>query len=303
LDRAFLAPGHDSIIEAQPRSVGLIPSIEPTWAALCGYLSSGIGPWDASDLLRGMATWLLADAILGCIFAQLIVIGRLSLVAVGASEDDGALLFGIGLPYAVVGSPGHRLMLQVRRHLRHWRDLIWPVARDRVLAGVVGAGLALVIAAYLGREMFLLAASGLLVAVCLALFARGDQACLARWFAGLHLALAWSLGHVSEEPRFGALPGVGALFGLAAYARARLTTDNCRGAIWLLRAIWVVLVVGLLVIGQPVLAAMTATAALADSMAVSDRNDDASAVKTAHPGRFGWLFATLVTSLVIAYRD
>ena len=249
LDGASLAPGCDPGIEAQASPVALTLSLEPTWAAVCGYLASGPARWNGADALRAIATCLLADAILGCVFAQLIAIRRLSLVPDPPNDEGGAVSFSIGVPYAVVESPGQRLALRVTRYLRRWRERIWPRARPHALTAIVATGLALVIATYLGREMLGLAAGGLVIAACLAILARRDEEFLVRWLAGLHPALAWSLGHLSAAPWRVPSLGVSALFGLAAYARARLTVGRCTGALWLLAAVWLVLVVVLLVIG------------------------------------------------------
>ena len=92
-----------------------------------------------------------------------------------------------------------------------------------------------------------------------------------------------------------------ALFGLAAYVRARLKVGRDLMALWFLGAIWCALVVVLLMVGQPILAAMTAIAALADNMGIGDQQGDGGAGKASRSGRWGWLFATLLASLVIAY--
>jgi len=63
-----------------------------------------------------------------------------------------------------------------------------------------------------------------------------------------------------------------------------------------------VLVMVLLVVGQPILAAMAAIAALADNMSAGSRQDNGNALGASRPGRWSWLFVTLLTSLVIAYR-
>lgn len=302
MDQASLAPGRDQGIKVEAQWVGLAISLEPTWAAVCGYLASGPGHWDGANALRAIATWLLADAILGCIFAQLIAIGRLSLLQDGPDREGVAISFGVGIPYAAVGAPGYRLMRLVTGRVRRWRERIWPRARPHALTAIVGAGLALVMAAYLGPKMLALAAGGILSAACLAVLARRDEAFLVRCLAGLHPALAWSLGHMFVAPWRASLLGVSALFGLGAYARARLTVGRCAGAVWLLGAIWVVLVMVLLVVGQPILAAMAAIAALADNMSAGSRQDDGSALGASRLGRWSWLFVTLLTSLVIAYR-
>ena len=303
LDQASLAPGRDQGIEVEAPWGGLAISLEPTWAAVCGYLASGPGHWGGINALRAIAAWLLADAILGCIFAQLIAIGRLSPLQDGPDREGVAVSFGVGIPYAAVGAPGYRLMRLVTGRVRRWRERIWPRAQPHALTAIVGAGLALVMAAYLGPKTLALAAGGILSAACLAVLARRNEAFLVRCLAGLHPALAWSLGHTSVAPWRASLLGVSALFGLGAYARTRLTVGRCAGAVWLLGAIWVVLVMVLLVVGQPILAAMAAIAALVDNMSAGSRHENGNALGSSRPGRWGWLFATLLTSLVIAYRS
>jgi len=301
LDQVSLAPGRSQEAEPRGSALSLAPSIEATWALICGYLASGLGRWEGADALRVATTWLLADATMGCVFAQLVGLKRSRLAADGPQRRESASSFSLGIPYAVTGAPGQRFALRVNKYLFRWREQVWPRARPHAFAAIVAVALALVMATYLSREVFAAVGGGLLAAGCLAVVSRNDDALLACWLAGLHPALAWSLGHLSVPPWRPSALAAGAVMGLAAYARARLEAGRSALALWILGAVSALLVAVLLMLGQPVLAAVAAAAALADNMRAGERPKDGQVASP--PGRLGWLVASLFASLAVAWAD
>jgi len=301
LDRVSVELVRGQGIDVEGVRIGLAPSLPATWAGACGCLASGLGRWDGADTFRVIAAWFLADVILGCIFAQLIALKQLSHVPDDPDQRVASLRLRAGIPYAAVGSPGYRLMLRVNHWLYRWGERIWPHARPHVVTAIIGTGLALVFATYLSREMLGVVAGGLLAAAVLTIGAGQDQAFLVRWLAGLHPALAWSLGYLIVAPWRVSSLGVSALFGLAAYAGAWLRHERNVGALRLLAIIWLVLIIATLVVGQPILAAMGAIAGLADCMAAGIGLGGGAVRVPFRQGKWGWLLATLLASLVIGY--
>ena len=306
MDHASLVPAGDWRADGGMAPLTLRPTLQATWALICGCVASGLLRGDGATLLRVTATWLIADATLGSVLAQLLALKRAALAYSGSRSGDEPPLL-VMVPYAAVGSPGYRLALRLDEHIARWRQWIWPHAGRSGVMALVGTGLSLVVATYLGRTMLAAVSAGLLAAALCAALAGRDQASLARWFSGLHLALAWALGYLALATWRGPWLGLALLVGLYAYARERLKAEEGRGARWLVMAIWAVWVVMLLAARQPILAAAVASASLLDALAVGE---GASAVHAAgdrlarygaHTGRLGWFLATLLTAMAVAH--
>ncbi len=287
-----------------PTSVALKPRLETTWAVLCGALASGATVSEVPAIARLLAGWLLADIILGFALAQLLATMRI-VGEVGAPPPDRIERPALGLPYAEPGSPGDRLAQAVARWVEHWHARLHPVIGHHVASFVTAAAIALLVAAYLGGPALTAAAATLIAASALALSCGRHPDVLARWYAGMALAVAWYLGH----RLFAAIPpaswGMAALVGLAAFGRVAQRveqpaaphgvvqrTATTRPGELLVGAVWVALVGMMLLARQPIAAGITAIAGLAESMGFG--------YAWARPARMGWLSTMLLAALIVA---
>lgn len=269
----------------------LRPSLEVSWALVCACLATGSFPRTSASALRILTTWFIADIVCGYVLAQLVALKRASLANAAPSRANKARSFALIIPYALPGSPGQRLADLVSELIDQWWSRIWPQAGLCGLAALVGAGLALVVASYLGRESLAVLSSGLFLAAGLTILAGRDERALLSWLRGVHFALAWALGYLALAPWRGLSMAVAALVGLHAYARVRLEGDCKRPARWLLWATWVGFVLALFMARQPILAVLVAVASLAEGMSY----------KAARPSRLGWLLSLLVVALAMPY--
>jgi len=241
-----------------------------------------------------LTTWLIADVVCGYILSQLIALKRASRSGNSPSRAQEIRSFTLVIPYALPGSPGQRLAERINGFVGQWRSQIWPQAGLCGVTALVGAGLALVVASYLGRESLAVLSFGLLLAAGLMILAGRDERALLSWLDGVHLALAWALGYLALAPWRGPAMAVAALVGVHAYARTRLG-EGYRGPVrWFLRATWASLILALLIARQPILAALVAVASLAEGMSYG-------AVRLARPSRLGWLLSLLVVALAMPY--
>ena len=288
--------------------IALRPSLEATWALCCGCLAAGSSPWSGATGFRVLATWLIADVVLGCVLAQLLALKRVSLAVNGPTGAAKASSFAFVIPYAEPGSPGQRLAEALNGHVAQWKSSIWPRAGRCGVTALVGTGLALVVATYLGREILATLSGGLLLAATLTVLAgRGterftgnSEPVLASWLGGLHLALAWALGYLALASWQGPPMAIAALVGLHAYSSIRLRERQGGPALWLLRATWGILILALLMARQPILAAPVAMGALAESMSYGPLPRDYDHARP-YPSRRGWLLAMLCVSLAVTY--
>jgi hypothetical protein len=274
VDRASLSAASSGRAEGRVAPVTLGPSLQYTCALLCGYLAAGLGPGDGVAILRLVAIWLLADATVGYVLAQLVAVRVCVWDSVTRSEQQATAYSSplcsslrMALPYAAEGSPGARLAVWLSSRVARCRDQVGARALTHGLAAVVTSGLVLVIATYLGRETLALAGFGLFSAAGVMVLSGKDVDLVRRWFAGLHVALAWQLGYVVLAPWNYLALGIAALAGLGTWARTRLTQGDSAIARWLSTAVQVVWIFLLLLRGQPVLAASLAILTLGERIA------------------------------------
>jgi len=300
VDRMRLSPVLDRRIDRGMALTALRPSLEASWALACGCIASGLLRWEGSNGLRIVAAWLIGDAICGCILAQMVSLKRASLASDASVGTPGVTSSILRVPYAVPGSPGQRLADWANTQIAQWPLRTWPGAGRCGVTALVGVGLALVVATYLGRTVTAVLSAGLLVVALLVVIAGKDEAALSCWFAGLHVALAWSLGHLVLAPWRGPSMALAILAGLHAYARLRRDRSHERPALWFLGAIWSILVAVLLSARQPVLAALVAMAAGVELMSGAPwRAGQVAPMR--QPGRLGWLLMTLCVALAATY--
>ena len=300
MDRTYLLPVSGRRTDDKAMPIVLRPSLEASWALLCACLAARSFPWTGASGLRVLAAWLVADVVCGCILTQLVALKRASLASASPIGAASSCSFTFTIPYAVPGSPGQRLAELVNGHVAQWQSQIWPRAGRCGITALVGAGLALVVATYLGRETLAVLSAGLLLSAALAVLAGRNVVALASWLGGLHLTLAWALGHLTLAPWRGPSMAVAVLIGLHAYARMRLGERQRSPALWLLRATWAILILALLVTRQPILAALVAMAALAEGMFYWASHPD-RAYTQSYPSRLGWLLTMLFVALAAPY--
>ncbi len=323
MKQATLVPADDGRADTEATPLVLKPSFEVTWAVICGCVASGALREDGLTVLRILATWLVADATVGCVLAQLITLKRASL-AYASLPLRVIPFFRVIVPYAAQGSPGYRLAESVNDHIARWREQIWPHAGRCGMTALVGTGLALVVATYLGRTMLAAVSGALLLAALLTVLAGHSEVALERWLKGLHLALAWALGHLALAPWRGPSLGLATLVGLYVYARERSRAEDSRLARALLTVIWAILVFVLLAARQPILAAAVACACSLDVAASMESREggvssderlasgglgeaDGHRVgghpvwRGLHARRLGWLLTMLLAALAVTH--
>ena len=287
-------PQQRFVPEATP--VALRPRLEASWAVLCGALASGALVPEVAAVVRLLAGWLLADIILGFALAQLLATMRMA-VEIGPPPETTRRRVP-GLPYAEPGSPGDRLARSLARWLDHWHACLRPAIGHHMASFVTASATALLVGAYLGQPALAASAAALVSALVLALICGRGVDALARWHAGIALAVAWYLGH----RLFAAVPpaswGIAALVGLAAFGRAAHAADRgaagraMQGGRRLVGIVWSALVAAMLAARQPIAAGITAIAGLAESMSLGS--------STLRRGRVGWLAAMLLAALIVA---
>lgn len=280
--------------------IALKPSLEGASALLCGCIAAG---WNLrSEWLRVLTIWLIADVVLGCILGQLTALKRV--VGLRQGDDQPQDVHPprpmLVLPYATPGSPGYRWAAQINAYLAHWRDRTWPNAGQHAMTALVCAGLALLLATYLGREVAGAVSVGLVLASLLTIVAGASGAALERWFAGLHVALAWALGHLAFAPWQAPSMGLALLVGLGALARCGQRQGQGAPAAWLRWGVWWALASLLLIARQPVLAAVVGVAAWG-SYAASAPTAPADAPQGQGIDRFAWIMTQGVMAMAVTY--
>jgi hypothetical protein len=295
VNRATPLSALDRETDGRVAPIALVPSVGATWALVCGVVASGALHWQGAALLRVLATWLVADATLGCVLVQLLALKRAALTQSPVSGE--ASQANLVIPYAAAGSPGWRMAQRINAYIGQWRGRVWPLYGRRAVTAIIATGLALILATYLGREMLAAVSGGLFVVALETVFVGRDEVRLARWIGGLHLALAWALGHLALAPWRAPSLGLAALMGLNAYARiAQGDEPQSRLARWLLWGTWGILVMVLLMARQPLIAALVTVGALAERLFAG-----VSAPYESMASRLGWRVAMFLAALAVNY--
>jgi hypothetical protein len=294
------------------RQMGLGAHLETSWAFICGLVASGRVEWLPGRSLRILTLWLAVDVVLGLVlwhWSQLR--SRLREGANRRADVRGPIM----IPYALPGSPGGRFVAWVNRSLAvcgSEREAPW-ILRD-VVAIMLGILVASVLATYVGPDM--LGALGLGV-VAWGLMALASRQPAARRAAAdqtaqagevdlftmrahaLQVGLAWLVAHAALAPWRPHTVGLAALFCLLAYLRERLLAGGAGRALWLSRAVWVLVLSALLIARQPIVAMMVAICALGSDLALALARGG-GAQEEAHSGpwsaRVAWLMAALVAA-------
>ena len=288
--------GRDAVDKGN--TLALRPSLTVTWALVCGCVASGLLEWNNLPALRLLAAWLVADVILGCLFDQCVALKH----NVKGGQPRRAVASPFFIPYAAIESPGHRFADRLNSDIAHWRDDIWPSAGHFGVTAITSAILALVIATYLGREILLAVSTALLLAAALIVITGKDEKALSHWLVGLQVMVAWALGHrILGAWRVPSL-GMGAFFGISAYVRARLYSQDDASGVWFQRLLWWALVAALLVMRQPLLATTIAMVALSERISGNMIKTQKARKPTSRTAeQFGWLVAMFVVALGVTY--
>lgn len=277
--------------------LALRPSLAAGWALVCGAWATGEWSWRGLQLFRLAAAWCVADVLLGYALGQMVllkeILGR-------APASPSAVRAVVRFPYAQEGAPGQRLAEALNVRLARWREHLGPPGGHAALAALLGVGLSLVVATYLGREPLVWLGGGLALAAGVFLLAGKNALALARWLGSLRLALALLLGHALLAPVKGIALGLAVLVGLGALARMPWAQPASRPARWLSRAVWAALVGALLWARQPILGLALAAAALAEEVAQGRRPTLRGVNLSFVPGQLGWLLAWLCCAWAVA---
>ncbi|MHB0857752.1 MAG: hypothetical protein ACYC5M_09300 [Anaerolineae bacterium] len=285
--------------EAEEPSVALRPSLDASWALLCGFLASGAVRWHNIDGLRLLTAWLAGDVLVGFVLAQGLHFRRQALLAIPSLRG---LLYPAGptIPYAGPDSPGQRTVGRLAHWVAGWRSPAWRRADKHGLSGLLGIALVVVLAGILSRQAVVVVITVMALSFLLSLLAGRNDALLERSAHALHVVSAWLLGSLVFGPLGYASLGLALLFGLSAYARVRWLAGRQGVSLWPLGAIYVILVTTLFVARQPLLAVMVAVAAYVERMSF-DAGAQAEGLALAHPGRLGRMLSMLLAALAVAH--
>jgi len=276
-------------------TTSLSPSLEQTCFFVCGILASGVPEWRDAAVFVILAGWLTADATFHLVLAQIMALKQKAPGIDARSEpvpldewrqEDADEDYGVSPARSAV-DPKHNTL--------PWSQLV-----AHATTALVGTGLVLSLATYLGPDPLLVAGSGLLIAAALSLLAPEGYETLDHWFAGLRTSVAWLTGHAILAPLSAASVGLALLTGVAIYAR-EMAADGRTSARWLLRWAWGVLIIATIQAGHPIVTAVVAVSAVADLM----RND------TGKPGagqgwsrlrpRVSWLISMTLVAVASTY--
>ncbi|MFP3895751.1 MAG: hypothetical protein ACLFV5_02775 [Anaerolineales bacterium] len=253
-------------VEAKTTEVVLVPVLDVSVALVCGVVASNRFVWSGIQLLRIWIAWLVADIVLGLVFAQWRVLKGVNLQEILERERGGSpMLF----PYAVSGSPARRLTRAIDGLVSQWEEVVWPRAGRAALTAILGAALALAMATFLGPEMLAIVALGLVFGVGL-MVACDERDALSRWLRFLQISLAWILGTRVLGPLTSPTVGLALLMGLGAYAREGFGVGGERGFFRLLRLTNWSFILLLLLSQQPALAVVIVIASLAEAMSCEE---------------------------------
>ncbi|MGQ9768891.1 MAG: hypothetical protein ACUVSS_16630 [Anaerolineae bacterium] len=192
---AHTCPASGGLIRLQTRLAGPTVWLAPTWAMLCGVVSSGGFGWRSADWLRLALLILLVDGGWGTLWSAL------------DGTDWATPLrrwrnwrFGEPLtppPYTLPGSPGD-IASRWLGQLRAWgRDVLWPACGPALTAIAVALPVTAVLAAFAGVELLLLSGAALAVMQLSVAWHGGRGAIAPGWDAIVAIAFPWLAGHLA----------------------------------------------------------------------------------------------------------
>jgi hypothetical protein len=195
-DKRVHSFGEGGLLALQVGSVGPRVWLGAAWAVLCGAAASGGLEASWPVLVVVLLTLVLADPVLGSVWALVSEAGHWRFPRPRKSNPGGEGAMP-ALPYTLPGSVGHRFSSFAGHALIRWRSTVWP----RVGTSILGLGLlclvALLVAASLGSVVFLVTAIALGVAGVALIDARSGgrlRGLLGSAFLG---GLPWLLGYAA----------------------------------------------------------------------------------------------------------
>nr|MBC7245448.1 hypothetical protein [Chloroflexota bacterium] len=225
--------------------------LAPLWSFICGVIASANWTWTGSSVLRLFLGLLLAGPLLGTVWGAMMrvrqhikVLCNLS----GNTESNPILT----LPYTLSGSTSYRLGVRLSLLSQWWQEAESVVSRPLVQLAA-STIFSLTVAAELGRPSLIFAALGIIFAYTMG-FSRGRWVFHPVFSISVPLFLNWLLGHVA----FAALQPISVVMAASfafVFCGCFLSNRTGQSVAWQLVP-QVVVVVGLVASGQPVIAAI-----------------------------------------------
>lgn len=272
--------------------IALTPSVDATWAVLCGGIASGGWAWEGVALFRILAAWLVVDALLGCVLAQLAALKRAPVIESHVPEPVGQRPL---IPYATIGSLGWQLGERLALYRDRWQTYTWPMLGRPAVTALAGVGIALVLGTYMGREMLAALAVYCLVMVGLTLVTGYDRAAFARWSRVGQIALAWGMGQLAWGVWRAGPFGLGILMALYIWAHTIQGQGQYAAMRRFAMLLWGIVIAILLAARQPIVAAVLATIALSEHLIADEK------VALSRISLWGWRSAMLLAAAAMTY--
>ncbi len=272
--------------------IALTPSVDATWAVLCGGIASGRWAWEGAALFRVLAAWLVVDVLLGCVLAQLAALKRVPVIESHAPDIARQRTL---IPYATMGSLGWRLGEHLSFYRDRWQTYTWPMLGRPAITALAGIGIALVLGTYMGREMLAALAIYCLAMAGLALATGRGCAAFVRWSRAGQIALAWGMGHLAWGAWRAGPFGLGILMALFIWAHMRQGQGQYVAVRRFMTLLWGIVIAILLAARQPIVAAVLATIALSEHL-IADENVGVSRISL-----WGWRSAMLLAAAAMTY--
>ena len=223
-----------------------------SWAVLCGALASNELRWDGEVLLNLGLVLLLVELGWGTLWDLAVGTGWFRPLADDWPPEQFAP--AASLPYTLPQSPGGRIARGLGRFGAWWREAFWPAAGPALL-GLLAALLLVVILTVLLPEGLrpLNAVLAALIGLGIVLRWRGKEPLAAQ--ALTRVGLGWLAAHAVLGEMGTASLVLALAFALAAWGNLRLAAGLPR-SLWLLNAGPVIAVSVLIMLKQPVVAAV-----------------------------------------------
>lgn len=239
------------LINLQVRFAQPLTWFGPVWAALCGALASGRMAFDVTHVLSLLMALFLIDPALGTIWELALNTDWSSPFRKPVPVENLMLCM---LPYTVPNSPSHRLFHWVGRVMSWCRRAFWSHIGPALFNLVLVTGLALILAASLGRWIFFLILVALFL-VALAFSISRQRGAKPLWIkALLDMGLAWGIGHIVFEPITWPVFLLGALYTAVYWAYLSLQQNRGEAIMVCFNIPQMAIVTLLIVLNQPLAA-------------------------------------------------
>ncbi len=184
------------LLALEVKPVGPHVLLGPAWAVLCGAVASGGLELEWQRLLMVLLAAVLADPVLGSVWALAARIGAWSFPEANR-DNPGHHSSMPALPYTLPGSVGDRLLSSVAHMSWRWQGIIWPRAGSSILGLGFLSLVALLLAASLGRGSVVVTVVALGVAAGALLQSRSTSVVHPALAACFLAALPWLIGYAA----------------------------------------------------------------------------------------------------------